>query len=548
MKINIIKSILLALSFFTVTSCLNDLNVTPKDDDVYLTENYMMQDNSYKELLAKAYGGLILPGNDGDGSGDIQGLRSDFTSYLRNYFTVQELPTDEAVIAWADGNLPTMNQHTWTANNEFIYGMFSRAAYQIAFHNEYLKQTTEEKVNSRGQSALWNDIKVYRAEVRYLRALSFWHMMDLFGNIPFATENDTFGSNQFPPQKDRAFVFDYLIKELNDIESILPAPKTNEYGRADKAAVWMLKAKLYQNASVYINQNKNTEAITELNKIINSGVYSLSEDYKNLFRADNNTNGAQNEVIFPIIHDGKNIRANGGVTYIMHASIGGKMNASDYGLNGGWYGLRAKRQLVEKFTDNDMNIIDPRGSFYTNDQSLDVTTIGNFNHGYAVTKYTNKKSKKVLNDANNPSAGYYFTDGDSGQDTEFGDTDFPMFRLADVYLMYAESVLRGGSGGDINTALTYIKALRTRAKASTSLTASDITLSFILDERARELHWECHRRTDLIRYGLFTGGSYIWQWKGGSKDGTSIDSKYNLYPIPNLAISGNPTLIQNSGY
>jgi hypothetical protein len=123
-----------------------------------------------------------------------------------------------------------------------------------------------------------------------------------------------------------------------------------------------------------------------------------------------------------------------------------------------------------------------------------------------------------------------------------------MFRLADVYLMYAESVLRGGSGGDINTALTYIKALRTRAKASTSLTASDITLSFILDERARELHWECHRRTDLIRYGLFTGGSYIWQWKGGSKDGTSIDSKYNLYPIPNLAISGNPTLIQNSGY
>ena len=548
MKINILKLFLFAFSFVIISSCLNDLNVTPKDDDELLTDAFMQQDKSYKELLAKAYGGLLLPGNDGNNAPDINGLRADFTSYLRNYFNLQELPTDEAVIAWADGNLPAMNQHTWTANNEFIYGMFSRGAYEISFINEYLKQTTEDKVNARGHSSLWNDIKIYRAEVRFLRALSYWHLMDLFGNIPFATENDNFSSNQFPPQKDRAFVFDYIISELNDIESILPNPRTNEYGRADKAAVWMLKAKLYQNASVYINQNKNTETITELNKIINSGVYLLSEDYKNLFRADNNTNGAQNEIIFPIIHDGLHTRTNGGVSYIMHASIGGKMVAADYGMNGGWVGLRAKRQLVEKFADANLNIIDPRGNFYTNDQSLDVTSIGNFNHGYAVTKFTNRKSKKLYIDPSNTSLGYIFVDGDNGQDTEFGDTDFPMFRLADVYLMYAEAVLRGGTGGNLNTALGYIKDLRKRAKADINLNASNITLQFILDERARELHWECHRRTDLIRYGLFTGGGYIWQWKGGSKDGVSIDNKFNLYPIPNLAISGNPTLQQNSGY
>lgn len=544
MKINFYKSLMLLIAVFSLSSCLKDLDVTPTDDDEFLADNFINDNTSYKRLLAKSYGGLLLPGNDGDNQGDINGLRSDFTSYLRNYFTVQELPTDEAVIAWADGNLPSMNQHTWTPNNEFIYGMFSRAAYQIALNNEYLKQTTEEKVSQRGQSSIWNDIKLYRAEVRFLRALSYWHLMDLFGNIPFATENDTFASNQFPPQKDRIFVFNYIISELNDIEGVLPNPKENEYGRADKGAVWMLKAKLYQNAKVYINQDKNTEALTELNKIINSGKYFLSKDYKNLFCANNNTNGAQNEIIFSINHDGTHTRANGGVTYIMHASIGGSMIPADYGMNGGWYGLRAKKQLVQKFSDNNWNIIDSRGSFYTDGQTLDVSSIGNFNNGYAVTKFSNKQ--RVLKDPANPELGYVY--GSRGSDTQYGDTDFPMFRLADVYLMYAESVLRGGSGGNINTALDYIKALRKRGGADINLVATDITLPFILDERARELHWECHRRTDLIRFGLFTGAGYVWEWKGGSKDGISIDSKYNLYPIPNTAIAGNPTLQQNSGY
>lgn len=527
---NFFKTIIFALSIGALSSCLNDLNVTPKDDDEILTDQFLSNTNSYKQYMAKAYGGLVMGGNNGDNQADISGIRGDFSSYLRLLFTVQELPTDEAVIAWADGNLPSMNQHTWTPNNEFIYGMFSRASYQIALNNEFLKQTTEEKVSQRGHSSMWEEIKLYRAEARFLRALSYWHLIDEFGSIPFATENDTFGSNQFPPQKSREFVFDYIISELSDIEGILPAPRGNEYGRADQAAVWMLKAKLYQNARVYINKSMDTETLTELNKILNSNAYSLSTSYKNLFTADNNTNGAQNEIIFPIIHDGTNIRANGGITYVMHAAIGGNMNASDYGLNGGWYGLRAKKDIVMKFMDASLNIVDTRGSFFTDGQTLDVTTIGNFNNGYAVTKYTNKNS-----------------DGTNGADMQYGDTDFPMFRLGDVYLMYAEAVLRGGTGGSISTALDFVNDLRDRGTATT-ISTSQLTLPFLLDERARELHWECHRRTDLIRFGAFSGSSYIWEWKGGSKDGVSIDSKYNLYPIPSVAIAGNPTLKQNTGY
>ena len=130
--------------------------------------------------------------------------------------------------------------------------------------------------------------------------------------------------------------------------------------------------------------------------------------------------------------------------------------------------------------------------------------------------------------------------------TSFSGTDFPLYRLADAYLMYAESVLRGG-GGSISTALEYVNAVRTRSNA-TPITSGELTLDFILDERGRELNFEGHRRTDLIRFGKFTGGSYLWPWKGGVKEGTSIPDHYKLFPIPLKAIQANPKLTQNPGY
>jgi hypothetical protein len=125
-----------------------------------------------------------------------------------------------------------------------------------------------------------------------------------------------------------------------------------------------------------------------------------------------------------------------------------------------------------------------------------------------------------------------------------------MFRLADVYLMYAEAVLRGGAGGDLSTALNYVNQIRERAYGDNSgdINQSQLTLDFILDERGRELYWECTRRTDLIRFGKFTGGEYIWPWKGGVKEGTATDNKYDIYPIPSSDITANPNLVQNPGY
>src|SRR5690606_4104966 len=138
-------------------------------------------------------------------------------------------------------------------------------------------------------------------------------------------------------------------------------------------------------------------------------------------------------------------------------------------------------------------------------------------------------------------------DGEPGSDPgkEFPDTDYPLFRLADVYLMYAEAVLRGGSGGNTATALQYINELRTRAygKASRNITAAGLTLDFILDERARELNWEACRRTDLIRFGKFTGSNYLWPWKGGVKDGRGVEDWRILYPLPASDVTANPNLV-----
>ncbi|MDE6467642.1 MAG: RagB/SusD family nutrient uptake outer membrane protein, partial [Muribaculaceae bacterium] len=129
--------------------------------------------------------------------------------------------------------------------------------------------------------------------------------------------------------------------------------------------------------------------------------------------------------------------------------------------------------------------------------------------------------------------------------TDIGvNTDFPIFRLAEIYLTAAEAVVRGGSGMDRTEARNLVNELRRRAFGNTDADISDaqLNLDFILDERARELYYELHRRTDLVRFGKFTTAAYLWQWKGGVIDGRAVDARYNIYPIPATELSANPNL------
>ena len=525
------KTVIAAASMavlFSATSCMKDLEQTPIIDVTGQTVygNFA----NYPNALAKLYGGFAHGGQGGGGeSPDISGIDANFSQYTRQLFTLQVLATDEAVIAWNDGTLQSIHKMNWDSSSEFVGAFYYRIFTEIAFCNDFIRNTTDEKLAANNISG--NDLaeaKVMRAEARYLRALAYYHALDLFGNVPFPTDaNMPVGSSTPPPRIERAELFKYVESELLACEAELKAPRS-AYGRADKAAAWSLLARLYLNAKVYTGTDRSKDVITYTEKVINSG-FALKGKYEDLFLADNDKNNS--EVIFPIVFDGLKAQTYGGSTYLVHAAVGGTMDAAAFGVNGGWSGLRTTKAYVNLF--GGAGSADKRGNFFTDKQTLEIDDLGNFSNGYAFVKFKNITS-----------TGAEGVDGPTRGSGNFVDSDIPMFRLADIYLMYAEANLRGG-GGSTATALGYVNALRARAGA---LPVASINLNFILDERGRELGWEMTRRTDLIRFGKFTTASYLWPWKGGVKGGQAVEDYRNLYPIPAKDIIANPNLVQNTGY
>lgn len=622
---------LVVLTLTLITSCSKEL--LPRNQET--AETLFDDTANYKMFLARLYAGLAVSGQQGPaGNPDISGIDEGFSQYLRQYWKAQELSTDEAKIAWNDGNIKDYHSQNWNASNEFIRATYDRIFYQISICNEFLRQTTDEKLAQRGtEAAVVTEVETYRAEARFLRALSYWHALDLFGNVPFVTEADPIGAF-LPTQISRADLFAFLETELTELKDLLPAAKSNEYGRADQGAASMLLAKLYMNAEVYTGTSKYNEAVDALATVLN-GPYSInaSAPYQYLFLADNNSNAASTENIFAINFDGLRTQNYGGATFLIHASVGGSMNPRDFGINGGWAGLRTTPEFVDRFAvtlnttalngnlgaeatwgvigsaapngwDSDINMFasstsgvygiyitlgdgeikfrnnddwgdnlgddgadgvldaggdniavsagtyyveldmnnntfsvntigDSRGNFHTDGQNKAIEDQGKFTDGYAVIKFKNV-------DVN----------GDPGSDPDnFVDTDFPLFRLADAYLMYAEAYLRGASNASLNTALSYVNEIRTRAfkGAHGNITSDQLSLDFILNERARELFWEGHRRTDLIRFGQFSS-SGVWAWKGGVMEGNTTEDYRDLYPIPQTDLTANPNLVQNPGY
>lgn len=513
------------------TACTDDLNRFPTND--ITSETIYSTFDGYKNVLAKVYGAYATPVNNGpSGNADIISGDAANTDFIRAFFNMQCMTTEEALCSWSDAGIPDLNYMTWSSGNTFIAGLYYRSIYQITMVNEFLRESTDTKLSSRnitGNDAL--EIGYFRAESRFLRAFQYWVLMDTFGNPPFVDETTPMGK-YLPEQIRRVDLFKYVESELLAIQNDLKDPLTNEYGRVDKAACWALLARLYLNAEIYTGSAHNTEAITYASKVIAES-YTLHSNYEHLFMADNHLNNP--EVILSINYDGQNSQNYGGTTFIINSSFSatradapGVNWAEYYGMLGlgGWFGNRTRKELPERFDDADGRKLFV-GSKSENDD------VSSFTDGLAAAKFRNITSAGALG---------------SNADNFIADTNFPLFRLAEMYLVYAEAVLRGGQGGTNERAVEYFNRLRERAYGDTSGNLSVITLQNIIDERSREFYWECFRRTDLIRYGMYTSSSYTWQWKGGIKDGIGVSDHLNLFPLPSSDVMANPNLIQNPGY
>ncbi len=520
--------------FLAITSCVGDLDVRPLAENVTSAEDAYATADGYTQALMKIYSVWAVGGQDGTDESDIEGVDAGNAQLLRSYFNLQVVSTDECKNAWGnDAWVPEVNNMTWsTTKLEPVEGVYQFSMFIVSLVNEFMR-------NIPNAPSGINQAQ-YAAEARFCRALAYSVLMDMFGRPPFITE-DNYSLD--PSQISRTELFDWIESELLDIVSDLPAARQGIYGRADQGAVYALLARNYLNAEVYTGQARYTECITACKNVI-AGGYGLATIYEDLFKADNGQNSdTRQEIIFPVCFDGVATMTWGGMTSFICGSRGGsEVDLYRDGVSQGWDGYRSTNKLIEKFDFADPsnptadNILDARGIFYSEGRSMYITTtpLGTFTtEGWAVYKYKNITST-----------------GELGSNATHPDTDFPLFRLADIYLMYAESVARGGQGGDMATAVNYVNALRTRAGIST-ITESWLTTNNyqnILDERSRELYWEVTRRTDLIRFGLYTSSSYTWPFKGGVATGAGVDSRNNLFPIPVTDLTANGSLTQNDGY
>ena len=484
------------------------------------------------------------------GSADINVGDAGASELVRQYMVLNEMSVGSLKCVWGDAYVADLQNNSWTtAPNDALIAVYTRCMMIVTRANEFLLQS-DKKIDMEG-------IKELRAEARFLRSLGYYILLDLFGNPPFALPENIGGV--LPTQIGREGLFNWIESELKAIISgeggeALPNKGSVAYPRADKGAAQAVLARMYLNAEVYTGTARWADAKAAAEAVIAMG-YKLCPNYEELFMQDNTENlNARNEFIFAIAYDRDKTQSYGGTTALINASLGEDANngiAAALGYPAGtkisrdqWNGYHVPNEYVANF---DLVGVDweaksgfgynreksDRRAFFYNIGGVEAYDKANVNSGWRCWKFNSRASDGTL----------YSTDNY----TIFSSADFPMFRLAEMYLIYAEAQARldGGTTTD-SKAMGYIKELRDRAGVTTP---SSINLDFILKERACELMWEGHRRTDLIRYGYFTAMSYPWPYKGGIPDGkVALPSYRTVYPLLQSDLSENPNLVQNTGY
>lgn len=541
MKMNI-KNIFSAVAAAAMlTACVGDLNTVPLNPtDVTSETAYGADEAGYVQGLTKIYFQLVS-----NNTQDLQVADGGASEFIRAFWSTQEVTADAAKCAWGDAWVNDLNNNNWKGDvlNDAVYAVYVRTLQGVTYVNEYLRQTSDANLSLRGCS---DDVKEkvqgYRAEARFLRAFFYWAAMDTFGQVPFSTEDSPFGGGYNPPQTPAAEIFKFVESELLALAaegSDMPAAQSN-YPRADKGSVLGLLARLYLNAEVYTGTERWADAKATCEKIFALG-YKLAPTHAELFRGDNGENpDAKGEFLFAASYNAEHTQSYGGTTYLTLSTLSGDDGAVNItGINGGWAGNRVPYEYVAKWFEDvkgqnyetgAYQYTDKRaGYFYIKGRSESMEgNLNTFLNGWSCIKFNN-----VPHDVD--PVDYAAT----AATKNFSDIDWPLIRLGEINLIYAEACMH--AGGD---ASAQVKALADRAGVSAP---AKIDADFLLAERSRELMWEGHRRTDLIRFGKWING-YNWTFKGGNFKGQDLPVHFTVFPVPSTELSTNPDLNQNAGY
>ena len=537
--------ILAALAAFTLTSCVGVLNQEPLSSDVVGADSYT--NPTYRlGQLARIYGSFNITGNNGAGSSDIAVSDAGASEFIRAWWSCNTLTTDEAKCVWGDSWVKEIVSNTWTdTKNDAIYATYVRGIMMVTLANNFLRNTDDSDP----------EIATERAEVRTLRAMAYWILLDTFGNVPFTTEADEMGAIK-PKQISAANLYAWLKTELEELvsaESHLKDVKTQVYPRIDKGAAYGLLARLLINHKSYTGTedvNTYTEAMAAAKQVMDK--YALASEYRELFMGDNGQNPeCLKEIVWAACYDANKTQSYGGPTYLIAASTN---NNNNLGLAAGWAGLNTSNQLVSyligsagvdaaKVGDNvdAFTSIDKRALVSLKYSEKKEQATDSFTAGWHIHKYNNFHSTDQDIYGERPEKG-------EGSITEqFASIDFPLIRAAEMYLIYAEAKTRvdGGTTTDAEALKAY-NAIQKRAGLAGL--ATSISLEDVFAEITRELYWEGLRRTTLIRYNKYVEGNYVWPFKGGASSGQALSNHLKLFPIPDEDLVANDNLVQNLGY
>lgn len=533
-----------ALSLLSGASCSAYLDESPKDR--------LDEETAYSTLSDVQRNGVLSLYNYVGGYVDSQGLQGTG----RGIYDLNTFTTDEAMMPtrggdWYDGGFwQGLYLHRWGVNNEAIY-----ATWEYLYRTVILCNGSLEKIQAFSAAHPTEEVAPLVAEVRALRAMFYYYIMDLFGSVPLIEKSSP--ALEEIVQEKRSKVFYFIVKELMDSEPFLSLERSNQpgvyYGRVTRPVVWFLLAKLALNAEVYADddwtdgsrpdgkslffevdgQSLNAwQTVCRYGEKLAAAGYSLEEDYTANFAVFNESS---KENIFVIPMD-KTLYANQFIYLFRSRHYN---HAKAYGL-GGENGASATKEVLEAF-GYDTPQVDTRFDYCyfagpVNDLEGRQVMLDD-----GVTPLVYEPWKVALDVSGQPwekTAGArmmkYEVDPTALKDGKLLDNDIVLFRYADMLLMQSEAKVRNGENGD---------AELNRVRSRVGMPPQTATLDCLLEERMRELAWEGWRRQDLIRFGRFTRAYSDRPQLPGEENGYTT-----VFPIPEKVVGMNPNLYQHKGY